>query len=94
MGCGVACLAMICNFHGTRVDIDKIEEFCQPTVEGISMKGILDAARVLGLRACGIRSGINDLGMLNLPIVLHWNQNHFVVLYKRVYVDLNHKDSL
>lgn len=82
MGCGVACLAMICNFHGTRVDIDKIEEFCQPTVEGISMKGILDAARVLGLRACGIRSGINDLGMLNLPIVLHWNQNHFVVLYK------------
>lgn len=82
MGCGVACLAMICNFHGIRVVIDKIEEFCQPSVDGISMKGILDAARVLGLRACGIRTGIKDLGILNLPMVLHWNQNHFVVLYK------------
>jgi ATP-binding cassette subfamily B protein len=82
MGCGIACLAMICNFYGVRVSIDKIEEFCQPTVDGISMKAILDAARVLGLRTCGIRTSIRDLKMFSLPVVLHWNQNHFVVLYK------------
>ncbi|MBD5189624.1 MAG: peptidase domain-containing ABC transporter [Bacteroidales bacterium] len=82
MGCGVACLAMICNHYGLCRSVDKIEKFCQPTKDGISLKGISDAAQTLGLKTLGIRIGLNDLDKVNLPIVLHWNQNHFVVLYR------------
>lgn len=38
MQCGVASLAMICSCFGKQYSVDRLEAFCTPTREGVSMK--------------------------------------------------------
>ncbi len=82
MQCGVASLCMVCNALGLRCSIEWIEERCHPTIQGISLKGISDAASELGLETCCVRIPLDKLRECPLPAILHWNQNHFVVLYR------------
>jgi ATP-binding cassette subfamily B protein len=82
MGCGVACLNMICRFYGKRIDMQSLENFCAPTVEGVSIFGMSNAAKEIGFTTFIGNVDIEDLTDENLPAILHWNQNHFVVLYK------------
>ena len=81
MQCGVACLAMICRAYGEKVSVAYLDTLCSPTAEGVSMKGIADAAREIGLDSIGARITLSQLRQLDQPCILHWNQNHFVVLY-------------
>ena len=46
------------------------------------MLGINEAARILGFQTVSARATIEELSETPLPCILHWNQNHFVVLYK------------
>ncbi|MDE7155758.1 MAG: hypothetical protein K2N79_05685, partial [Muribaculaceae bacterium] len=82
MQCGVACLAMICRHFGADYSLDFLDRYCHATTEGVSMKGIKDAAERLGLDAEGGKLTVDELANIPLPCILHWNQNHFVVLYK------------
>lgn len=82
MQCGVASLAMICKYFGQDYSLEFLQNLCAPTNEGVSLKGISDAASELGLRTKSARVSINELPNLPLPCILHWNQKHFVVLYK------------
>lgn len=82
MQCGIACLSMICEYFGRKYPLSFIERFCFATNEGVSLKGISDAAENLGLKSVGGKVSIDSLLILPLPCILHWNQNHFVVLYK------------
>lgn len=83
MQCGIACLQMICKYYGKAYSAAYISNYCFATVEGVSMLGISEAAGKLGLET---RCGKITLEALaeeaSLPCILHWNQNHFVVLYK------------
>lgn len=82
MQCGIACLQMVCKYYGKTFSTEYLSEICNATVEGVSMLGVSRAAENVGLRtACG-RVGIEQLLKSPLPCILHWNQNHFVVLYK------------
>lgn len=80
MQCGVAALAMICRYHGRGYPVEWLEERCTPTPEGVSLKGIADAAHSLGLRTVAARLTPERLREMPLPCILHWQQNHFVVL--------------
>lgn len=81
MQCGVAALAMVCRYHGHPCTVHELEQVCHPTREGVSLKGIADAARALGMETqCG-KLTVEALREMPLPCILHWNQNHFVVLY-------------
>lgn len=82
MQCGVAALAMVCRCFGARYDIDYLSQYCFPTKQGVSLRGISDAAKQIGLKPTSAYLSIDDLTNLSLPCILHWNQNHFVVLYK------------
>lgn len=82
MQCGVACLVMVCRHYGASVGISRLEALCRPTVEGVSMKAIADAAGEAGIATCGIKVVTDRLQEMPLPMILHWNQNHFVVLYR------------
>lgn len=82
MQCGAACLSMICHHYGNPVSSSSIETLCKPTSEGISLKGIISGAKVLGLEAMAVRLALPQLIRLTSPCILHWHQNHFVVLYK------------
>lgn len=82
MDCGPACLAMIANHYKKKVSIQYIREQCFITREGVSLLGIKEAAKKIGMRSKAVKITTLDLDQALLPCILHWNQNHFVVLYK------------
>ena len=82
MQCGIACLQMICSYYGKNYSIKSISNYCQATTEGVSLLTISKAAEKLGLLTFTCKSTLKELSETPLPCVLHWHQNHFVVLYK------------
>ena len=82
MQCGVACLKMVCEYFGRRYSLDALSHICFATTEGVSMLGISESAKVLGLETACVKATTDNLSMAEMPCILHWNQNHFVVLYK------------
>lgn len=82
MQCGAACLFMICHHYGLNISLDEIDALCMPTKEGMSMLGLKESAKKLGLKCSALKAPLAILSQLQLPCLLHWNQNHFVVLYE------------
>ena len=82
MQCGIACLQMVCKYFGREYTLDSLSKLCFATAEGVSLLGINEAANTLGLHTTCARATTMVLGKVPLPCILHWNQNHFVVLYK------------
>lgn len=82
MQCGIACLQMICKYYGREYTLVQLSELCFATAEGVSILGISQAACKVGLHTICGRSTTKQLEKIELPCILHWNQTHFVVLYK------------
>lgn len=82
MQCGAASLATVCRWYGCRIPLQEMERYCTPTRQGVSLKGIMDAAKTLGFETKAVKCGIADLAEVKSPCILHWRQDHFVVLYK------------
>ena len=80
MQCGAACLAMVCRYYGMRTTLNEIDTLCVPTKEGLSMLGLKESAQSLGFECSALKAPIAILGQIQLPCLLHWDQNHFVVL--------------
>ena len=62
--------------------MDSLSKLCFATTEGVSLLGINEAANILGLHTTCARATTSILNEVPLPCIIHWNQNHFVVLYK------------
>ncbi|MDR0575420.1 MAG: peptidase domain-containing ABC transporter [Tannerella sp.] len=83
MDCGPTCLRMIAKYYGRSYTLQTLRERSFITREGVSMLGISDAAESIGFRTSGVRISLEQLKTeAPLPCILHWNQNHFVTLYK------------
>ena len=82
MQCGIACLSSICLYYGKKYSLAFLEKLCHSTSEGISLKAIADGANKLGLNS---RTGLISADYFcenDMPCILHWDQKHFVILYK------------
>ena len=82
MQCGITCLQMICKYNGKEYSLESLSRYCFATTEGVSMLGISEAANKLGLHTICGRVTMEQLPQAPLPCILHWSQNHFVILYK------------
>ena len=82
MQCGISCMCMICRYYGKDISLRFLEQYCTPSREGVSLKSLADLCEFLKIDYTAGKAGIDDLKECPLPCVLHWNQNHFVVLYK------------
>lgn len=82
MQCGIACLAMVCRHYGADTDIDDIEKLCPSNREGVSLLALSETAEELGLENESAKLTPKQLALVPVPCILHWNQNHFVVLRK------------
>jgi len=82
MDCGPTCLRMIAKYYGCNFTIQALREKSFITHEGVSMLGISEAAENIGFHTIGVTLTLEKLLEAPLPCILHWNQNHFVVLYK------------
>ena len=83
MDCGPSCLAMIVKFYGLQPNIEVIRHTCALSREGVSLLGISKAAESIGFKTISGRLSFNTLVTeAPLPCIVHWNQNHFIVVHK------------
>lgn len=78
--CGAACLAMVLAHHGKWVPLEDLRVACGVSRDGSKAKNVVQAARRYGLKAEGWRTEPDKLAGKQLPAILFWEFNHFVVL--------------
>lgn len=83
MDCGPTCLQIIAKYYGKVYTLQHLREKCYITRRGVSMLGISDAAKDIGMQTRCILVELREMcSDVALPCILHFNQNHFVVCYK------------
>ncbi|MFS4449039.1 peptidase domain-containing ABC transporter [Maribacter sp. 2307UL18-2] len=80
--CGPTCLRIVAKFYGKSISIQKARQLAETIRLGSSLKGLGNAAETIGFRTIGVKISLEQLREAPLPCILHWNNNHFVVLYK------------
>lgn len=90
MDCGPTCIRMIAAFYGKTYSLQKLRQLAHITREGVSLLGLSEAAEAIGFRTIGARITFEQLFQAPKPCVVHWDQEHFVVVYQlrkgKVYV--------
>ncbi|AKD56639.1 peptidase domain-containing ABC transporter [Spirosoma radiotolerans] len=82
MDCGPTCLRMVAKHYGRSYTVQTLREKSQIGKEGVSLLGISEAAEGIGFRTMGIKIPFEKLATeAPLPCIVHWDQNHFVVVY-------------
>lgn len=82
MDCGPSCLAMITSYYGKDYGLQYLRDHSFISREGVSVLAINNAAQKIGFKTLATQLAVEDLNNEFLPCILHWNQNHFVVLTK------------
>lgn len=84
MDCGPACIAMISSHYGKIYDLEYLREQSYITKEGVSLLNIVETSKKIGFETFSTKLSIEELiqNKEALPVILHWNQNHFVILKK------------
>ena len=78
--CGLACLAMVAGHHGLRTDLPTLRQRFSLSLKGSTLADLVRMAGALQLNARAVRAEMEHLPQLQLPCMLHWELNHFVVL--------------
>ncbi len=91
MDCGPACLKMVAEYYGKKIDFKEIKRNCYLTKQGVSFSGMMAASEKMGMETMPIKVSMKDLmEKVDLPCIAHWNNNHFIVIYKisknRIYI--------
>ena len=81
MDCGAASLAMVCRHFGRKVSLARIRQLCHTATDGTSLRALVGAATELGLAARALKVSLRNLPMMPLPAIVHWEGNHWIVLY-------------
>jgi ATP-binding cassette, subfamily B, bacterial len=82
MDCGPTCLKMVASFYGKDYSLDFLRANCSITRSGVSLQGISEGAEKIGFKSMKVKIAYQQLiDEAPLPAILHWNQEHFVVLY-------------
>lgn len=83
MDCGAACVRMIARHYGRYYSLEHLRELTYVDREGVSLSSISDAAEHIGFHTLAINTNYEELyDNVPLPCIAHWNQQHFVVVYK------------
>ncbi len=81
MDCGAACLAMVCRYYGRAVSLARIRQLLHTDNEGTSLRALCRAANELGLVSRSVKASRRHLPQMPLPAIIHWQGNHWVILY-------------
>lgn len=83
MDCGPTCLRMIAKHYGRSISLEKIRRLSETTREGSSLRNIADASEDIGFRSLGVKVSYKQLQKeVPFPCIIHWKQEHFVVIYQ------------
>lgn len=80
MDCGPTCIRMVAKHYGRHYNADTLRRIAGYNKQGVSLLGISETAEKIGFRTRGVKLTFEQLKEATLPCILHWNQNHFIVL--------------
>ncbi|GAP96951.1 peptidase domain-containing ABC transporter [Leptolyngbya sp. NIES-2104] len=80
--CGAACLVMVARYWGKRFSINRLRDIANVNREGASLRGLVSAAESIGFAARPVKASLKKLAEQDLPAIVHWEGNHYVVVYK------------
>lgn len=80
--CGSTCLKIVAKYYGKTISLNQLRELSETTRSGINLQFLATAAESINLRSLPAKIDFQQLKEAPLPCVLHWNKDHFVVLYK------------
>lgn len=80
--CGPTCLKIAAKHFGKSIKIDRLRELAETNRQGSSLFALSEAAESIGFRTLGVKLDLEKLNEAPLPCILHWNKQHYVVLYK------------
>jgi ATP-binding cassette, subfamily B, bacterial CvaB/MchF/RaxB len=78
--CGLACLVMIAHYYGHKMDLATARLRFNVSLKGMTLASMVNAAEKIELQARPLRVELSALTKLQLPVILHWDLSHFVVL--------------
>jgi ATP-binding cassette subfamily B protein len=83
MDCGATCLRMVARYHGRYYSLEYLREMTYIAKDGVALADIADAAEKIGMNTLAAKIGWDRLAEgLPLPLIAHWRQKHFVVVYE------------
>ena len=80
--CGPTCIKIIAKHYGKIINAEQLRKLSETTREGSSLLGLSDAVEKIGFHSIGVKVSYNKIKEVPLPCIVHWNKNHYVVLYK------------
>ncbi|TAE36370.1 MAG: peptidase domain-containing ABC transporter [Runella slithyformis] len=81
MDCGPTCLRMVAKYYGRSYSTAQLRELAEIGKDGVNLLGIAQAAERVGFKALGVKVTLQKLlEEAPLPCIVHWGQNHFVVV--------------
>jgi len=80
--CGLACITMLAGYHGQHQDLSALRDRFPPSQHGATLAELIQLGAAMNMTARAIRCDANELGECELPLILHWDFNHYVVLKK------------
>jgi len=80
--CGPTCIKIISKYFGKLINTQQLRKLSETTRSGSSLLGLSEAVESVGFRSLGVKLSYEKLLEATLPCILHWNKNHYVVLYK------------
>jgi ATP-binding cassette subfamily B protein len=81
MDCGASSLAIVCRHFGKAISLARIRQLVHTGLDGASLRAICQGANELGLAARAVKASPSNLHQMPLPAIVHWDGNHWVVLY-------------
>ncbi|MBL8977258.1 MAG: peptidase domain-containing ABC transporter [Gemmatimonadetes bacterium] len=81
MDCGATSLAIICRHFGKAISLARIRQLVHTGLDGASLRAICQGATELGLAARAVKASPTNVHQMPLPAIVHWEGNHWVVLY-------------
>jgi len=80
--CGPTCIKIIAKHYGKNINTQQLRKLSETTREGSSLLGLSEAVESVGFKSLGIKLAYAKLLKAPLPCIIHWNKNHYVVIYK------------
>lgn len=80
--CGPACLKIVAKNYKKNISLNSLRELSETTRAGSNLQKLSSAADNIGLRSLGVKINLRKLREVPVPCILHWNKNHYTVLYK------------
>jgi ATP-binding cassette subfamily B protein len=80
--CGPTCLRIISKYYDKNIPLQDLRNLSETIRSGTSLLSLSEASEKIGLKSLGVKINLERLEEAPLPCILHWNKNHYVVLYK------------